>query len=184
MSGHLHAGRSPHSTPRDYSKTPLNVYWEMTQACALACRHCRAEAVPMAHPDELGTAEGMDLLRQIAEFGDPLPQLILTGGDPLARADLNSYTPRSRTLAVIDRYLGRRSVLLHERGHALAAPLADALANRLSYSADSARVRQYPMSFLAQVYVTFAAPMKDESKPDDDPPRRRDQRRRTLGAVR
>jgi len=100
MSGHLHAGRSPHSTPRDYSKTPLNVYWEMTQACALACRHCRAEAVPMAHPDELGTAEGMDLLRQIAEFGDPLPQLILTGGDPLARADLYEMIDAARALRI------------------------------------------------------------------------------------
>jgi len=27
-----------HHLPRDYARTPLNVYWEMTQACALACR--------------------------------------------------------------------------------------------------------------------------------------------------
>ena len=37
---------------------------------------------------ELTFKEGIELLRQIPEFGDPLPQLILTGGDPLARADL------------------------------------------------------------------------------------------------
>ncbi|MCZ2146341.1 MAG: TIGR04053 family radical SAM/SPASM domain-containing protein [Bryobacterales bacterium] len=79
---------SPRHAPRDYSKTPMNIYWEMTQACALACRHCRAEAVPMAHPLELTFDEGVSLLRQITEFGPPLPQLILTGGDPLARADL------------------------------------------------------------------------------------------------
>jgi hypothetical protein len=59
-----------HHTPRDYSQTPLNVYWEMTQACALACRHCRAESVPDAHPEELTFAEGVSLLRQITEFGD------------------------------------------------------------------------------------------------------------------
>jgi radical SAM protein len=32
--------------------------------------------------------EGVEFLRQVKEFGDPLPQLILTGGDPLARSDL------------------------------------------------------------------------------------------------
>jgi MoaA/NifB/PqqE/SkfB family radical SAM enzyme len=66
----------------------MNVYWETTLACALACRHCRAEAAPCAHSNQLTTAEGRRLLRQIAGFGDPLPQLILTGGDPLQRPDL------------------------------------------------------------------------------------------------
>jgi len=61
---------------------------EMTQACGLACRHCRAEAISTPHPEELTHAESMDLLQQIASFGDPLPHLILTGGDPLRRADL------------------------------------------------------------------------------------------------
>ncbi|MEZ5402783.1 MAG: TIGR04053 family radical SAM/SPASM domain-containing protein [Bryobacteraceae bacterium] len=77
-----------HGQHRDYSQTPLNVYWEMTQACALACRHCRAEAMPHAHPEQLSFDEGIALLDQIAEFGNPLPHLILTGGDPLERTDL------------------------------------------------------------------------------------------------
>ena len=72
----------------------------MTQACALACRHCRAEAVPTAHPDELSTAEGRALLEQIRDFGDPLPQLILTGGDPLARADLYELIDAARALGI------------------------------------------------------------------------------------
>lgn len=83
---HPHAARR--HAARDYADTPLNVYWETTLACALACRHCRAEAVPGAHPDQLTTEEGRRLLHQIAGFGDPLPQLILTGGDPLQRPDL------------------------------------------------------------------------------------------------
>lgn len=81
-------GLSGHHAPRDYSRTPVNVYWEITRACALACRHCRAEASPLADPDQLLFDEGKELLDQIGEFGNPLPQLILTGGDPLARADL------------------------------------------------------------------------------------------------
>jgi radical SAM protein len=84
------------SASRDYSQTPLNVYWEMTQACALACRHCRAAAVPDPHPNELKFEEGVQLLDQILEFGDPLPQLILTGGDPLARRDLHPIIVEAR----------------------------------------------------------------------------------------
>jgi AdoMet-dependent heme synthase len=64
------------------------VYWEMTQACGLACKHCRASAVPNAHPMELTTAESKALLDQLVYFGDPLPHVILTGGDPLRRKDI------------------------------------------------------------------------------------------------
>ncbi len=89
-----------HHSPRDYSKTPVNVYWETTRACALACRHCRAEAVPQAHPDQLTLDEGRTFLRQILDFGDPLPQLILTGGDPLARSDLFELIDEARKLGI------------------------------------------------------------------------------------
>lgn len=89
--GHQHG-----SANRDYSQTPLNVYWEMTQACALACRHCRAAAVPEPHPEELSFDEGLRLLDQIAAFGNPLPQLILTGGDPLMRKDLHKIIVAAR----------------------------------------------------------------------------------------
>ena len=27
----------------DFARNPMLVYWEMTQACMLACRHCRAK---------------------------------------------------------------------------------------------------------------------------------------------
>ena len=95
-----HPGRPAHAAPRDYSRTPLNIYWEMTQACALACRHCRAEAVPSPHPQELTFGEGVAFLEQIRDFGDPLPQLILTGGDPLERKDLFELIDRARALGI------------------------------------------------------------------------------------
>jgi radical SAM protein len=85
---------------RDYAQTPLIVYWEMTQACALACRHCRAEAMPKCHPEELTHEESRDLLRQIVSFGDPLPHLILTGGDPLERPDLYDLIDEARSLGL------------------------------------------------------------------------------------
>ncbi len=72
----------------DFSKNPMLVYWEMTQACGLACKHCRAEAMPTANPLELTTEQSKTFLSQLVGFGDPLPHLILTGGDPLSRKDI------------------------------------------------------------------------------------------------
>jgi radical SAM protein len=85
---------------RDYAQTPMNIYWEMTQACGLACRHCRAEAMPNPNPDELSLEEGLAFLRQISGFGDPLPQLILTGGDPLRRHGLLPLIDEARRLGI------------------------------------------------------------------------------------
>jgi radical SAM protein len=75
------------------------VYWEMTQSCALACRHCRAEAVSTPHPQELTPVESLGLLRQIASF-DTKPHLILTGGDPLQRKDLFEIIDQARSLGL------------------------------------------------------------------------------------
>jgi len=91
----------PHSSGvLDYSRNPMIVYWEMTQACALACRHCRAEAVSTPHPDELSHAESKTLLRQIAAFDKPLPHLILTGGDPLQRPDIYNIIDEAHMLGL------------------------------------------------------------------------------------
>jgi radical SAM protein len=83
-------GNTPHigRKAQDFSQNPMLVYWEMTQACGLACKHCRAEAMPKAHPLELNTEESKRFLNQLVGFGDPLPHLILTGGDPLSRKDI------------------------------------------------------------------------------------------------
>lgn len=72
----------------DPGTRPFIVIWEMTQACPLACVHCRAEARPDRHPGELTTAEARDLMDQVAEFGSPPPVFVLTGGDPFQRPDL------------------------------------------------------------------------------------------------
>lgn len=53
----------------DTDRRPLVLIWEVTQACGLACRHCRADAKPARHPDELSTEEGKRLLNDAATFG-------------------------------------------------------------------------------------------------------------------
>jgi radical SAM protein len=71
-----------------FDRAPFIVIWETTRACALACVHCRAEAIPQRHPDELTTDEGRRLIDRVRAFGDPPPILVLTGGDPLRRPDI------------------------------------------------------------------------------------------------
>lgn len=81
-----------------YDRAPLRVYWEITRACDLACRHCRAEAVACRHPAELQTTDGIKLIEQLAGFRAPLPHLVLTGGDPLKRVDLFDLIDAAVTL--------------------------------------------------------------------------------------
>src|SRR5215470_17215503 len=85
---------------RDFSRNPMLVYWEMTQACGLACKHCRASAMPCAHPMELTTAESKSFLEQLLDFGNPLPHVILTGGDPLRRKDIFELIDYARALGL------------------------------------------------------------------------------------
>jgi AdoMet-dependent heme synthase len=70
----------------DFAKAPLLVIWETTRSCALACAHCRASADMRRDPDELSTTEGKALIDQVKAMGTPI--LILSGGDPLNRVDL------------------------------------------------------------------------------------------------
>jgi radical SAM protein len=70
----------------NYDETPFLAIWEVTQSCDLACKHCRAAAQPIAHPDQLSTEEGKGLIDQIAAMHVPI--FIFTGGDPLKRPDL------------------------------------------------------------------------------------------------
>jgi radical SAM protein len=70
----------------NFDETPFLAIWEVTQSCDLACKHCRAAAQPIAHPDELTTAEGKALIDQIAAMHVPI--FVFTGGDPLKRKDV------------------------------------------------------------------------------------------------
>jgi radical SAM protein len=98
----------------DFNLSPFTIAWELTRACAFACRHCRAEAQPRRNPDELSTEEAFRLIDDIKEFGDPI--LVVTGGDPMMRRDLfdileyasgkglrTSLTPTTTKLVTVDR---------------------------------------------------------------------------------
>src|SRR3974377_372805 len=70
----------------NFDQAPMLVIWEVTQACDLACVHCRAWAQSERNPNELTTEQGYRLLDEIRSFGEPL--MVFTGGDPLKRPDL------------------------------------------------------------------------------------------------
>lgn len=72
----------------DFAQAPFIAIWEVTRACALACLHCRADAIPRRDPRELTTDEGFRLIDDVRSFGDPPPLFVLTGGDPMRRPDL------------------------------------------------------------------------------------------------
>lgn len=98
-----------HAEGMDFNRAPFLVIWETTRACALACVHCRADAIARRDPRELSTEEGYRLIDQVAAFGGiargtqnsepgtrdpepgtryPKPLFVLTGGDPMRRPDL------------------------------------------------------------------------------------------------
>ncbi len=79
---------------------PILVFWETTRACDLACRHCRASAIPQALNGELDCREGLALLDQVTAFGRPSPILVLTGGDVLKREGFWSLLERARARAI------------------------------------------------------------------------------------
>lgn len=82
----------------DFDQAPLLVIWEITRACALACRHCRASALDLRDPDELTLDEGKRLLSEIQEMGTPI--VVLTGGDPLQREDLEELIAYGKQLGL------------------------------------------------------------------------------------
>ena len=73
-------------TRLDFDKRPFIVIWETTQACDLACVHCRACAQPVRSSLELRTGEAKRLIDEVAALEAPV--FVLTGGDPLKRPDI------------------------------------------------------------------------------------------------
>jgi len=65
---------------------PRLVFWETTKGCNLRCIHCRATATELSSPNDLSTAQSLAVIDQIAAMAKPI--LVLSGGEPLFRADI------------------------------------------------------------------------------------------------
>jgi len=84
----------------DVDQRPFLVLFEMTRACDLACRHCRAEAQSERDSAELSTAEVTGVLDDLAGAGSPRPIVVLTGGDPFKRPDLRELIEHGSSLGL------------------------------------------------------------------------------------
>ena len=148
-----------HPSAIDTDERPFVLVWELTRACELTCKHCRADAQPERHPDELTTAEGKELLDAARRFGEN-QLVVLSGGDPLARDD---------TIELIE-YGADRGLLmtLTPSGTASLTPdrvaaIADAGARRLAVSVDGGsraahdEFRGEPGSFESTIRAAEAA---------------------------
>jgi radical SAM protein len=89
---------NPQINTIDFNERPFIAIWEVTQACDLACVHCRASAQPDRDPMELSTDEGKRLIDQIAAL--KVPVFVLTGGDPIKRPDLFELIEHARAVGV------------------------------------------------------------------------------------
>jgi AdoMet-dependent heme synthase len=118
----------------DTSERPVVLIWEVTQACHLSCDHCRADAQPDRHPDELTTDEGKRLLEDAAAFGEG-QLVVLSGGDPLVRDDVAE-------LVAYGDELGLRMTMTPSGTRSLSTErieaLADAGLERIAVSLDGA----------------------------------------------
>jgi radical SAM protein with 4Fe4S-binding SPASM domain len=63
---------------------PIYAVWEITLRCDLACRHCGSRA-GRERPEELTTAEALDVVRQMADLG--VREVTLIGGEAYLRDD-------------------------------------------------------------------------------------------------
>ncbi|MGE0856685.1 MAG: radical SAM protein, partial [Hyphomicrobiaceae bacterium] len=80
---------------RKRSATPRPVViWNLTRRCNLKCRHCYSVSSDHHFPGELTTEEAMRVLDDLAAF--KVPALILSGGEPLSRADTLDIARRSK----------------------------------------------------------------------------------------
>jgi len=122
----------------DFNERPFIAIWEVTQACDLACVHCRASAQPDRHPMELATGEGKLLIDQIAALR--VPVFVLTGGDPLKRPDLFELIGYARSAGVRVSLTPSATPLLTKD---IVVRLKEAGLARLAVSMDGARAETH-----------------------------------------
>jgi len=106
----------------------LSVHWELTYRCNQRCSHCYLDTLPPSArvPDELTTAECLDVLDQLAAAG--ALNLTLSGGEALLRPDFFTIARQARARHFLLR--------LFTNGTLIDAPLADAIAALHPYAVE------------------------------------------------
>jgi len=91
------------------------VIWNLIRRCNLTCKHCYALSADHDYPGELSSAEVFTVMDDLKAFR--VPVLILSGGEPLLRADIFDIAARAKGMGF---YVG-----LSTNGTLIDAPMAD-----------------------------------------------------------
>ncbi len=111
---------------------PRLIFWEVTKGCNLRCIHCRATATELSSPLDLPTAKALNLIEQVSQYAKPI--LVLSGGEPLFRADIFELA-RFATDRGLRVALATNGTLVTEE---VARKIVDAGVRRVSISLDGA----------------------------------------------
>jgi pseudo-rSAM protein/SPASM domain protein len=93
------------------------VVWNLTRRCNLYCDHCYAGADLDAAPGELTTAEGKQLLDELADYGAPV--VLFSGGEPLVRDDLEELVAHASEAGIRPVLSTNGTLITEERAAAL-----------------------------------------------------------------
>ena len=131
---------------------PRLIFWEVTKGCNLRCIHCRATATELASPADLPTPKALDIIKQIADYGNPI--LVLSGGEPLYRPDIFQLARYGTDLGLRVALATNGTLVTKE----IARKIVDAGVKRVSISLDGATAeihdsfRGIPGAFDAAIY--------------------------------
>jgi radical SAM protein with 4Fe4S-binding SPASM domain len=89
---------APAAREIDQAWQPVYAVWEVTLRCDLACRHCASRA-GRGRPDELTTAEALDLVAQMADLG--VKEVTLIGGEAYLREDWTEIIRAAKAAGMI-----------------------------------------------------------------------------------
>jgi heme b synthase len=140
---HQHPGNLGQAEPY----VPRLIAWEVTRACLLNCKHCRASASREVSADEFTTAECFSFLDNVASFSKPI--IILTGGEPMLREDIYDIAAHAHGLG-LPVVMAPCGLLLNDE---TAAKIVKSGVRRISLSLDGATAeshdafRGFPGSF-------------------------------------
>jgi len=80
------------------------LFWETTIRCNLSCAHCRRLETNEAAVNDLTTADGKQLIEQLADVGRRqsfMPVLVFSGGEPLCRSDLFELIKYAKGFSIV-----------------------------------------------------------------------------------
>jgi heme d1 biosynthesis radical SAM protein NirJ len=72
------------------------VIWNLIRRCNLTCKHCYATSADKDFPGGLSTAQVYAVMDGLKDYG--VPVLILSGGEPLMRADIFDISQRAKAM--------------------------------------------------------------------------------------